>query len=152
MEYDAAEVEKQITEMMDNVGVQAFIDQQAAMLDQLRDNGTWWAALAMLGTERNNPVAAAMATQHLKQYLHNQEHEQLVILASYLLHNTINLVANQFEDGDITAAVIGIVSEDDFANFEKFVETSGKSCPNCGFDDGWVEHVCPVAPDDSLEG
>lgn len=151
-DFDAAEVKQHLDDLMDNVGVQAQVDQHATALDRLRDNGTWWAALAMLGMERNNVVATAIATQNLKRYLHDQDHEQLTILAAYLLHNTINLVANQYEDGDITAAIEGIVSEEDFVNFEKFVETSGKSCANCGFDDGWTEHVCPVAPDDSIEG
>ena len=152
--FDADKVEEQLDEMLDNVAVQAHIDQQSAALDRLRDNGTWWAGLAMLGMERNDKVSTAIATQHLKQFLFDQPHDLLVILASYLLHNTINLVANHYEGGDIPAAISGIVGPDDFANFEKFVATSGASCPDCGHDDGWGEHDCrrEVSEDESLEG
>lgn len=152
MKFDAAHVQKQLDEFTEDVGVQAHMDQQAAALDQVRDNGTWWAALSMLATVHDNTVATALATQHLKQYLVKQEHEQLVILGAYLLHNTINLVANQFHDGDIEAAVKSIVSDDDYEHFKRFVMTSGASCPECGFEDGWSDHVCPVAPDDAIEG
>ena len=152
-DFDPEAFRKYIDEMMENVAVQAHVDQQAAALDRMRDNGTWWASLSMLSQERGNTVATALATRHLKEILRNEDHDDLVILAAYLLHNTVNLVANHFEGGDIAAAVAGIVGPEDFFNFEKFIATSGASCPDCGADDGWKEHVCkPVADDEPFEG
>jgi hypothetical protein len=146
-DFNPEEFQQYINEMMENVAVQAHVDQQSKALDRMRDNGTWWACLCMLSQERGNMVATALATKHLKEFLHREDHDDLVILAAYLLHNTINLVANQFEGGDIAAAVAGIVG-DDFFNFEKFVATSGASCPDCGHEDGWGPHVCKTVTDD----
>src|SRR5688572_14698934 len=152
-DFDAEKVREHLDKMMEDVGIQADVDQQAAALDDLRDTGTWWAALSMLSNERGNTVAAAVATQHLKEFLHRQEHERLVLLGAYLLHNTINLVALHHEDGDIPAVIAGIVGPEDFFNFEKFVATSGASCPDCGHDDGWADHDCrPVTGYEPLEG
>jgi hypothetical protein len=151
-EFNVEELRQHIDSMLENVGVQAHVDQQAAALDRIRDNGTWWAALSMLGQERGNTVATALATRHLKEVLAQEDPEMLVILSAYLLHNTINLVANHYESGSIAAAVLGMVGPEDFTNFEKFVATSGTSCPDCGADNGWAEHVCkPVTKDDKIE-
>lgn len=152
--FDPEQFQKYIDEINENVAVQAHVDQQSTALDRMRDNGTWWACLCMLGQERGNEVATAIATQHLKQWLADQPQEMLVILAAYLLHNTISLVAKHYEDGDNVAAIAHIVGPRDFLNLEKFVATSGQSCPDCGYDNGWEEHNCPPeeADDEPFQG
>lgn len=152
--FDPAEMQKMIDNLMADPGVLADVDQRQAALDNRRDTGTWWACLALLATQRGNDVAHAVALQNLKQYLAQADHEDLLILTSYLLHNTVHLVANQYENGDIPAAIAGIVGGDAMFIFEKFVATSGASCPDCGHDEGWVKHECrsPEVGDESLEG
>lgn len=141
-DFDPDEVKQHLDTMMEDISLRAQVDQQQAELDHMRDQGTWWAALAMLAGERGNDVANAVAVQNLKHFLRQHDEDAVLILAAYLLHNTISLVAAHHNDGDVVAAIADIVGPEGLFNFEKFAATSGASCPECGLNDGWVEHNC----------
>lgn len=121
---------------------QAIADQRAAQLNETRREGTWLAVMALLAEVRNAEVPHAVALQNLKYYLHQLDHDGLVILTTYLLQNTVFIVSKYEDGGDMVKTILGMVGSEGMERLEKFVATEGQSCPSCGGDDGFSEHDC----------
>lgn len=150
--YDPEELENHIREQVENIGVQAEIDQRQAQLDRNRDEGTWWAALMTLSKERDSLAATAVAGHNLKMYLASLEDDDLVTLCAYLLHNTIHLISKYEDNEDLPLTVSNIIGARNMMAFEVFAATGGISCPQCGNTDGWNGHDCKGNDDEPVEG
>lgn len=136
---DVEQIREWLREMENNPAILAEADQKHAVLEDLKRNGTWWAALALLSTERENPVAYAIATQQLKRYLHSQDHDDLVILTFYLLCNTLAIVSAHVKYGDTIGMIEELVGHETVQRFNEFIATDGQSCPDCGHPDAFSD-------------
>jgi len=96
----------------------------------------------MLAEARGNNLVHGLCIASLRRMLSNLENVDLVILTSYLLHNSIFMIARYEEGGDIPATVSNMFKPGNMLVAEKFVATDGGSCPYCGHDEAFDEHEC----------
>lgn len=144
------ELQRRLTEGSRNPAVVAHLDQQQAALDDNRDIGIWWAALMSLADNRENATAKAMALHNLRLFLASRREDELLALTSYLLVDAVWRSATHGHEGSVVAVVSEMVGEQ-MVFFEKFVATSGASCPACGANKGWGDHDCDDGVDDVEE-
>jgi REP element-mobilizing transposase RayT len=141
-EFDHEKLDKYLADQFAQPAVQAHLDQTAAQMVENRDEGLWWAALVALCNERNQMSASAVAGNNLRHFLEQLDARDLSILTSYLLHNTVHMVAKYECDDVVASAVSAIIGPHNMMIFEKFAATGGHTCPQCGTENWWNDHEC----------
>lgn len=128
----------------------AEMDQRQAAFNHHRDEVMWWASLSLLAEVRGNELVHGLCVASLRRMLTNMDETDLIILSSYMIHNTVYMISKYEDDGDIPHTLSKMFKPGNMLIAEKFIATDGGSCPHCGNDNAFDDHYCarPAEDDD----